>query len=193
MAALATLTQLKARLPSGTITDDARATQLLADVSAAFRRKTGQTFSQESTTERLKVRKNKIRLPQHPVTAVASVVDLNGTPIVFTRVINILHLDTVVPDWWAWEPRRTALGYADVTYTHGYATLPDDLVGLVCQVASRGYGTVATEAGVSQEQLGPYSYTIGSVAAAGVFGLFAAEEAWLDQFAGVGGVMYVSQ
>lgn len=193
MDPLATTDDLAARLPTGTTIDTARAEQLILDVSAAFRRKTGQSFTEETTTERLKVRKNKIRLPQHPVTAVSSVKDLNGTSIVFTRVNNILHLDTVVPDWWAWEPRRTALGYADVNYTHGYNPLPDDLVGLVCQVVARGLGVNPTETGVSQEALGPYSYTIGSAAASGTLGLFASEEAWLDQFADNGGVIYISQ
>jgi hypothetical protein len=51
---------------------------------------------------------------------------------------------------------------------HGYETLPDDLVGFVCQVAGRAYATPATDGGVSQETLGAYSYTIGSAAAAGV-------------------------
>lgn len=194
MDPLATTDDLDARLPSGTITDPARAAQLLADVSAAFRRKTGQTFTEATTTERLKVRKNKIRLPQRPVISVASVVDLNAVPItVFTVVNNVVHLDPMVPDPWAWEPRRTALGFVDVTYTHGYNPLPDDLVGLVCQVAGRGYGTLPTESGVSQESLGAYSYTIGSTAAAGPFGLFAGEEAWLEQFADEGGLIYISQ
>jgi hypothetical protein len=193
VTALADIDDLTARLPAGTITEPARATQLLADVSAAVRRYTGQTFTAETTTERLKVRKNKVRLPQHPVTAVNSVKDLNAVDVPHVIVNNILELDTAVIDTWAWEPRRTGLGYVDVDYAHGYATLPDDLVGFVCQVAARVYGTPGTDGGVSQESLGAYSYQIGSAAAAGAIGFLPAERAWLDDFVFQLGVSYITQ
>lgn len=195
MDPLASITDLAARLPDGTISDEARATTLLADASGAVRRYTGQTFTEETTTDRLKVHKNKVRLPQRPVTAVTSVKDINGTTIVYTRVREVLHLDTVVPDTWAWEPRRTALGYVDVNYTHGHpdGELPDDLIGFVCQIVGRAYGTPATESGTSQESLGAYAYSTGAAAASGVFGLLTDEKAWLDAFIHHVGVIYVGQ
>lgn len=193
MTALADIDDLAARLPAGTITEPDRATQLLADVSAAVRRYTGQTFTEETTTERLKVRKNKVRLPQRPVTAVNTVKDLNAVDVPYVLVNSVLELDTAVIDTWAWEPRRTGLGYVDVDYDHGYSTLPDDLVGFVCQVAGRAYATPGTDGGVSQESLGAYSYQIGSAAAAGVIGFLPAERAWLDQFVYQLGVSYITQ
>lgn len=60
--------------------------------------------------------------------------------------------------------------------------VPPVIGGLVAHIVGRALGTPSSEAGVSQESLGSYSYTIGTAAGAGPFGLLADEWAILNRF-----------
>jgi hypothetical protein len=153
---------------------------------------TKQEFTVAETTARLQVRKGRARLPQRPVTEVGSVVDVNGTDVAYTLAGETLLLDPTVPDPWAWEPRRSPVAYVDVTYTHGYETIPEVIVAIVCQVAARAYGSPSNTAGTSQETIGSYSHTTGITAAAGPVGLLPAERSVLDDYLRVGGLAYYS-
>lgn len=151
-----------------------RVESILADVSAAVRRFCGQTFTASTTTERLRVSRAVVRLPEWPVNSVTSVVDMNSNAILYNwydgDVINVSNLDS-----WANEPWATAPQWVDVTYNHGYSSIPDDLVGIVCQIASRVLGTKPDHTAKSSEQLGDYRYSIGSAAASGPVGLLPSE------------------
>jgi hypothetical protein len=119
MDPLATITDMTDRV--GLEIDFARANACLVDASAAVRRVTGQTLSEATTTVRLTPGRD--RLGQRPVTAIVSAVDDNGTTVDVTS--------------WTAEGEITAPGPVTVTYTHGYPTIPDDIVAIVCQVAAR--------------------------------------------------------
>jgi hypothetical protein len=60
-----------------------------------------------------------------------------------------------------------------ITYTHGYATIPDDVVGVCTRAASRAYqagvaaAAVGAVSGVSSMQLGDYSVSLGTGAGGG--------------------------
>lgn len=88
-------------------------------------------------------------LPSAHVTDIASI-DNGGTPLTITNV-----------DW----SESGEIGYAhwvtgrrtvEVTFTHGYPTVPDDLVDLTLQVAARALGSPL---GIVREQAGAVSVT----------------------------------
>lgn len=185
MAALALVEDLEAR--TGRTYDDAdlaRAVAVLDDVSARVRAYTGQQFTLEETTDRLKVQGAGIRLPQRPVTAVESVLSVGGDTITF----DWDHGDRVelagAQTWRSFEvvPFTTRTQWVDVTYTHGYATVPADIVAVVCQIAGRAMGRPSEEAGVTQESIAGYSYSVGVAAAAGPLGMLSDERTILDLY-----------
>ena len=181
MGDLASLSDLQARL-STDISDNVRASQLLRDASAAVRSYTGQQFTQETTTVRLKVKRGQVKLPQRPVAAVTAVVDMNDNTILFDwhagdRVTVQRNLDT-----FASVPWQNGIEWVDVTYTHGYTTVPDDIVSVVCQIAGRAYGTSPDASAMSSETIGSYAYSTGGAAASGAVGMLAGERAILDRY-----------
>lgn len=180
---LATVDDLNRRLKTDVSSSDVvRAEAVLGDVSASVRRFTGQDFTQATTTDRLKVRRGQVRLPQWPITAVSAVVDTNANSVLFNWVDG--DMVTISPnlDSFSFEPWSNGFTHVDVTYTHGYADLPDDLVGIVCQIAARVMGSPPELSGRQSEELGDYSYTLGAAAAAGPIGLLPAEREALSMF-----------
>lgn len=133
----------------------ARALALLTDASAKVRRVSGQTISRATTTVRY--------TPRHTA---------NGPGIVLTQW-PVISIDSVDGDY-TWFAGTNFLGTytpLTVTYTHGYDPVPDDIIGVVCQIALRAFGTTPDTSGVTSETLGAYSYSLGVAAAAGPFGM----------------------
>lgn len=187
MTDLATADDVQVRLGRElTTAETARITPLLADASASVRNYTGQDFTAATTTARLRVKNGIIVLPQRPVTAVTAVVTTTGSPLLylwdgFEAVITSVNL----PDTWAWEPftiSPNGLTAADVTYTHGYNPIPDDVIGVVCSITMRALGRDPLDAGVTSETIQGYSYTLGSAGAAGGFGMLQPERDVLDNY-----------
>lgn len=181
MADLATVADLEARL--GRSLDAAeviRAEALLAGASARVRSYTGQQFEQTTTTARLRVRNGRVRLPQRPVTAVTAVADVDANAINFT--------------WHAGDSLtgfgRT--GWVDVTYTHGYVAIPDDVIEVVCQMALRAFGVAADAGGYASESIDDYSYSVGTVAASGAVGMLDQDRAALAPYRRLGGTIRVA-
>lgn len=185
MAALATTDDVEDRL-GRVLTDDeiVRVDSLLTDVSAMFRAYTGQQFTLAETTERLRVRNGEIRLPQRPVIDVTAVANVDAAPVEYTwdsgEVVTLSAGTWLSP--WLVEPFRTGNVYVDVTYEHGYETVPEDIVALACQVVARSLGRTPDTTGVTQESIAGYSYSVGSAAAAGPAGLLPAEREVLDRY-----------
>ena len=184
--ALATRTQLDDRMVGDTTGDTDRADAILADVSAAVRAWTGQTITQASTTDRLKVVGGRVNLPQRPATVVTTVADIDGNSVSYTWD-GLQRLDvpsgTLSESSFEWGE---AVKVVDVTYTHGY-TAGDELdavAGIVANVAARAWGTAPETGGRTQESIGAYSYSIGSASAAGGWGLLKAEKDALRQIVG---------
>src|SRR5215471_14410930 len=137
---LCTITDVEAVSQPVPATDQARVTRLIELVSARVVRYTSQRFVEETETITVWPHDGVLRLPQLPVTDVASVV-LGGTTLAasaYTFAVNGYLQWT--PAWsvngWDWGPATwdwPSLNYArwpveniwpyvptDVTYTHGY-------------------------------------------------------------------------
>lgn len=102
-----------------------------------------------------------LELPQLPVVSVASVQMSNGPVVDFQLVGNKLYR------WYGWQDlffiyQPTTIA---VTYTHGYSTVPGDLVTLCASLASVGLeqaatGTLGHEPGITSEAIDDYKTTV---------------------------------
>ena len=193
MAALATEADLEARLGRSLSGDElTQAIALLDDASATVRVYTGRNFEEAEVTQRLRVVDGKVRLPQSPVTAVASVESVDGAAVDFTwHHGGTVFLNGGVLNAWDYEGRSRTPAYVDVTYTAGTATIPEAIVAVVCSIAKRALEVPAASSGLTSESIGSYSYAIGPVAASGGAGLLNAEKAILDRFTRVGGTAWM--
>jgi hypothetical protein len=152
-----------------TADEQTRASKLLAIASARVRTYTGRNFTQVTETVRLRVRDGRVRLPQSPVTAVSAVAVPAGTAIAFSWVAGeVVDCNPGTLNAFELEPFRTRLQWVDVTYTHGYTTVPADVVGIVCDIAASALSSPPEESGVQTETLGPFSTSYGSSYPGGV-------------------------
>lgn len=193
MTALATTEQLAARLGRDITADElARVTALLEDASAAVRSYTGQHFTSEERTARLRVTRGRVRLPQRPVTAVAAVADTNEVDVTFTwDAGDSVDLTANPLNAWELEGRTSPLRYVDVTYTAGYTDIPSDIVAVVCSIAGRSFGLDPQMGGITSESIGDASLSYGTIGAAGPLGLLPDERAVLDRYRRIGGTAMV--
>lgn len=184
---LATSDDVVERLGRALTTEEAaKIDALLDDASAAVRAYAGQTFTEHETTDLLPIRNRAIQLPLRPVSAVDSVTDQNANSLVFTWLTG----DTTIAlasrgylnEWELNVLPGTRMAKAFVTYTHGYYVIPDDVIGVVCQIAGRALGSPSTDAGMTQETIQGYSYMQGSAAGAGPFGMLPDEKRVLDRY-----------
>lgn len=190
MTALATIDDLTDRLGRDVTTLEAlRLDRLLTDASAAVRSYTGQQFTEDETTDRIRVRRSMARLPQRPVTEVDTVKDVDSNDVTFTwDGQETLYLD---PYWgvafeFTFVPRRVPLQLVDVTYTHGYASVPDDIIAVVCSMVGRAFGVSPEMAGTTALSLGDASISYGAAGAAGGIGMLMDERAVLDRYRRIG-------
>jgi hypothetical protein len=149
----------------------AAAERALAEATAAIRNYTGQYLSLVTgDVVTLDGRGARLFLPELPVISVASVVE-DGAALVATTnyklgLYGILH--RINGRW------LSGVQNVVVTYTHGYAELPDDIVNICTRAASRAYqaGLTAVEndaaLGVASKQLGDYSVAYQSDQGGGV-------------------------
>lgn len=191
--AFANTDDLEARLGRD-LTDSelTRAAALLDDVTAAVVNYTGQTFDVETSTTRLKVKYGVVRLPQRPVVSVDEVKNVDGADVTYTwdtrDRIDLPGCGNAL-NAWEIEPYRTAPNYVDVTYEHGYATIPADIVGIVCTIVLRNLGQDPTEGATVSETVDGYTYRLNSVTGAGAFGILGSEKDALDRYRRQGGTM----
>lgn len=166
LAPLAELEDVEDRLGRSLTADEtAKVSANLRDASAAVRAYTRRDFTQTEETIRVRPRGYKVILPQRPVVAVTSVAmvsDFNGTEFV-----------TPVP--WSWvsgfeihlvDPAIVINGpcqdwdddnvWAEIAYTHGYEEIPDNIVGVVANVALR-QTTIPNGGYVDSETAGPFT------------------------------------
>ena len=159
LATTADLTARNISVPSGM---DAAA--ILASATDAVRDAAGCPISQTTSTVDLVITDDWtwIDLPGGPVSSVASL-SIDGTAIAqstltsgvwssgWRKVGDSLYLDVC---------DVTLPATATVTYTHGYATVPKDVVDLVCSVAAMAFRQDGDYAGAGREQslrLGDYA------------------------------------
>lgn len=203
MASLASVSDLLTRLGRDMDdTEQARAQALLDDASAAVRGYTGQEITRTVETVRVTPpRRGPVRLPQRPVndvTAVASVlgvaqqflwdgINLYVGDFVAGVVINLAEAYYDGGRYYGHRRRQPI----DVTVDHGFASIPGDIVAVVCQMAGRALGRSVEDSGVQQEALGGYSYTTGVAAAAGGLGMLNDERRVLDRYRMQAGMTWV--
>lgn len=196
MVALATADDVAVRIGrTFTVDEEARVTALLDDASAAVRAYTGQEFTLVADdVARIRARNGVVRLPQRPVVDVTATTDVDGNSVEFDwdagDTVSIAGLSPIVR--FDVEPFTTRTPWIDVTYSHGYATVPPDIVGVVCQIVGRAFGRPADATAVTQESIAGYSYSIGGAAAQGPFGLMSNEREVLDRYRRPLGVIRVA-
>lgn len=171
MAALASKCALELRLGRVlSAEEEARADALLEDASALVRSYTRQDFAPPTPeTVVLRASGGIVRLPKTPVTAVTAVVavgvgegpdltlvgwtfdgidviDVNGWDSLIINLPETLYDCTSLPPTYR------------VTYAPGYATVPADVVAVVCAMAMRTLTAPTMASGITSETIGSYSY-----------------------------------
>lgn len=177
MDPLATVEDLEARL-GRELTDEerARAAALLADASALIRGFTGQDFTLVAgDVVTLRPVGTVVRLPQRPVQAVTRVVAVGGSDAVPDITLppgswtwdGLDKVDVWPPDtsWLLSLPEAWADGWGAVdtyriTYDHGYAEVPPDVVAVVCAMVLRTLLAPSPVAGMVSERIGQYNYQL---------------------------------
>lgn len=169
MSALASPDDLEARLGRDlTAQEAARAEALLGDASAVVRAYTRQTFDLVTDDEVvLRAAGGRITLPGRPVQNVTRVEVIGGSEALpdFTLADWLFDgIDTVrigegaavinLPEAW-WDDDGYPGTYR-VTYTHGYAEVPADVLSVVCGVVLRVF---TNPSGYRSETVGSYSVT----------------------------------
>lgn len=140
----------------------------LLRASVRVREFVGQQISADTST--VVLRGPLVRLPQRPVTAITSVTDEND-------VVLDAEKYTLNPAGYLSLPTGDLY---TVVYAHGWSTIPDGVIEIVCTVAARLGATDATvAAGVTQEQSGSASQTFGWDAWKAVSSLTSEEKAVL--------------
>jgi len=162
---------------------------MLPRASARVRGYTGQDITSGTSTVSLRY---PFLLPQRPVVSVTSVTHTDDAGTVTTLSTDSYSLENqriVLSESWTsdtddglspFQVYRDEL--LSVTYTHGYTTLPDELVEVVCSIANRMYSAPAGMAsGIQSEAADGESITWGSDAYGGVAELTGAEKRVLDR------------
>jgi len=166
------LTDLSDRLGRPlTAAEEARAQALLADASAKVRSYTKQKFTRvDDETLVVRAQQGEIRLPQRPVLEVTAVVAVGAggapdLPVVGWQWdgLDIVRTATDspsinMPELWYDEDVDAYPGTYRVTYSHGDAAVPDDVVGIVARMVLRTLTAPTVAGGVTGETIGPYSY-----------------------------------
>jgi hypothetical protein len=147
--ALATIADVEARLGRAlTVAEINKANAYLADASALFIQRAIQKFEVSESTVRLFPKDGIVRLVQRPVIEIVSVKDIDGIDIDYT-----------------WDGRQSLYDLGDfrgitVTYEHGSAEVPADVVAVVAGMVARTLSiSPDAAAGVQQQAVGPFSQT----------------------------------
>jgi hypothetical protein len=201
LSSLADIAEVEARL-GYTIVDNtirAKLQKQLDDASVVVRNYCRRDFTAGTSTIRLRPRGDKVTLPERPVravTAVSSVVTYGTstqvTPLSYwswvagpeiqlgdqSLVINGPTLDFSDGDTWV-----------EVTYDHGFAVVPDDVVSVVANMALRTF-TIPGGGLVDMQTVGPYSARTASFASGGPLSLSGGDRDVLNKYRGrVSGTM----
>lgn len=198
MVALAEIADVEDRIGRQLDPDEIpRAQAALTDASAVVRRYTRRTFTQGTSTRRLRPVGAKVTLPDRPVTAVTSVATVyaaGGTETLLavpnwswdgghevylhSDSEQVINLPEVLADLWSY---RTPL--VEVTWTHGYDEVPEDVVAVVAGKAVVAISLPASGGGVmASEGAEGYSYSLASFARSGPLGLSQADRMILDAY-----------
>jgi hypothetical protein len=182
VADLITILDIEARRGQAlTPVESARVVALIADASALARFEAGQDFSLAvDDVAVLRRQGDKLLLPQWPVTGVKQV-EVIGIPPVpnlvlpaagawafdgIDAVLLYLQLGWIInlPADWVENPNGT--GSYRVTYSHGWAPVPADIVAVVCNMVMRTLTSPSMAEGLTGENIGQYGYQMSQQAGA---------------------------
>lgn len=193
---LATVDDVLGRLSRDSLSADeiARVANLIDDASASVRAYTGRTFGTTTVTRRVRPRHGVVNLGRD-VTAVTSVtLASNPASAVGYTWDGADRLYVGAPWQFDVEPLRAG---SAVTVTWERTdpvseSALDAIRAVVVQMVARAFGTNPETAGIQQESIAGYSYSLGSAAAAGGVGLLPDERRVLDVFARRGAVAWMN-
>lgn len=189
MTALATVEDMPG---SGAFTPEqqAQAQSALDTASSVIRAYCRRQFTSQQFTTRLRARGNWILLPQRPVVSVESVsVLVYGTPTTTSGWLwdgldriwigNLGMIINLAEE--LFDAIMAGVTVADVAYTAGYASVPEDVVSVAAAMASRAMAVPA--GGVfSSQAAGPFSVTVAPWAQGGPMSLTEGEKLILRQY-----------
>lgn len=171
--------------------EQTRADALLRDASTVVRSYCRRDFTAGTATSRFRPRGRKVLLSQRPVldvTAVSAVQSFGTTEIVTplalwswvagyeviigdqTLVINGPTVDWDDSDVWV-----------EVTYSYGFAEVPDDIVTVVANMVVRNM-TVPSAGLIDSETIGPYTMRYSGFTTAGPLGLSEGDRVLLNRY-----------
>lgn len=189
MTALAGLDDLPG---SGEYTPEqtAQANAALETASAVVRAYCRRKFTSQQFTNRARARGNWLILPQRPVISVDSVaLFVYGTPTVTTGWVwdgldrvwigNLGMVINLAED--LWDAIQAGVTVAEVVYTAGYAEVPEDVVTVTANLATRALA-IPMGGVYSQQTAGPFNVTVASWAQGGPLALSDADKAILSQY-----------
>lgn len=170
LAPLATVQDVQARMPRTlTAADNARVNALLADASNLVRAFARQKFTVDTTQRVFRPVDNQIVLQERPVISVDSLarVGPDGKTMMPFSIWTFDGIATIMlgppsmlinaPEVWTdvdWFWRNVTYM---VGYTHGYTVIPEDVVGVVANMACRVLLAPGAP-GMVTETIGGYSY-----------------------------------
>jgi hypothetical protein len=161
MAALATIQDLEATLGRTLVGDPdrvARVERVLEMASAVVREYTGQFFELVADDEVVLFPDNDgwYRLPQRPIVDVTAIADQDAVDLFTTYAFDTDGWFRNFPMYPQAARPRWPFSSLSVTYSHGYAEIPADVVMVVCSMAGRSW---SNPAGIRSESVGDYSVT----------------------------------
>lgn len=173
------------------VSEQRRADALLRDASIVVRNYTRREFTLGRTTSRHRPRGDKVLLPLRPVVQIHSVKSV----IAFGQQQSV----TIMP-FWTWvaghevhlgEPTLVINGptfewsdrnvWAEVDYSHGFASIPEDIVSVVANLVVRNL-TVPHGGLVDMETAGPYNVRYSGFTSQGPLGLSEADRVVLNRY-----------
>lgn len=150
--------------------DDRQVAALLAQASARFRSEARTEFDSGETSMVLRVEGATVSLPYRPVVSVEAVrlINADGTtgPAMAGWTFDGIAAVTVAADRTVIfnGPTVTPTPTVEVTWTYGFAEVPEDVRWAVASMTARALSAPAA-AGVTGETIGAYSWTGGGNAA----------------------------
>lgn len=184
---LATAADLAARyeidIPAGSPVEG-RINQLLKDASAAIRRYARAqqiSFVADDTQVLTAPGGRRLVLPQRPAVVDAEhpvTVKIDGTVVTGWRFDGRQSLIRDAGWFTRYDPWYSSTGTVEVTYSHGYQEVPDDVVGIACAAVWRAQSNPDA---LRSETIGDWSYQKATETLSGAVGLTEPEIALLQQ------------
>lgn len=191
--AFAALSDVEALVLSPLTTDQqARVDKLLVQAANKIRGYTRQTFDYGTTTDKVRALGNLVRLPQRPVIAVTGVklIDYLGNewPVPAYGFDGIDRLDLALYGTVLNLPEAVSLegywsGTVEVTYEHGYQTIPQEIIDLNAELVARIFNSPTQGVvGVRSQGVGPYNVSLDPATGGGMIVLTDEDKATLDKY-----------